>query len=85
MLNIQLRVVHYANRKATADWAQPDEAYMPATIDKEADAFAKVAGQTPGLIWADLSGVVSALSSVSTANTASSFAGSVALALRLTA
>jgi len=25
-LNIQLRVVHYVNRKATADWARPDEA-----------------------------------------------------------
>jgi len=51
--NIEIRVMHHVGRKPTAGWACPIDAYMPATIDKEADAFAKVAGTTPNLLWAD--------------------------------
>lgn len=51
--NIEIRVVRHIGRKLTPGWARPAEAYMPGTIDKEADAFAKVAGTSPDLVWAD--------------------------------
>lgn len=51
-LNIELRVVRYADRKLTVGWARPGAAYMPGTIDKEVDSFAKVAGATSSLTWA---------------------------------
>lgn len=34
-------------------WARPVELYLPAAIDREVDSFAKAAGRTPGLKWAD--------------------------------
>ena len=51
-LNIELRVVRHADRKLAVRWARPGAAYMPGTIDKEVDSFAKVAGATSSLTWA---------------------------------
>lgn len=51
--NIKIRAVHYEGRGQAALWARPAEIYMPALIDKDGDAFAKVADRTIGLFWAD--------------------------------
>jgi hypothetical protein len=51
--NIKIRAVRYEGRGQAALWARPAEVYMPGLIDKEGDAFAKVASRTPGLLWAD--------------------------------
>lgn len=51
--NIRLRSIRYEGRSAVSDWTRPVELYLPFSIDKESDAFAKVADRTPGLRWAD--------------------------------
>lgn len=51
---IELRAAWYGEdgRRATG-WARPIDLYLPATIDREVDSFAKAAGRTPGLRWVD--------------------------------
>jgi hypothetical protein len=34
-------------------WDRPIDLYLPVAIDREVDSFAKAAGRTPGLKWAD--------------------------------
>ncbi len=51
--NIELRTFVYQGRspRPIRSWARPCQAYLPSTIDRETDSFAKAAGRTPGLIW----------------------------------
>ena len=53
--NVELRtVMHKDNSNSPVrSWARPIDAYLPASIDGEADCFAKAAAKTPGLIWID--------------------------------
>ncbi|VXB53847.1 sacsin N-terminal ATP-binding-like domain-containing protein [Brevundimonas sp. G8] len=51
--NIRIRAIYYDGRSVISDWTRPVELYMPFSIDKESDAFAKIADRTPGLKWAD--------------------------------
>lgn len=53
--NIELRTITYIpdSQRPERAWARPQEAYLPAQIDRETDSFAKAAGRTPGLVWVD--------------------------------
>ncbi|MFC3784088.1 hypothetical protein GGR90_000738 [Sphingopyxis italica] len=39
--------------RRASGWLRPVELYLPATIDREVDSFAKAAARTPGLRWVD--------------------------------
>lgn len=53
--NIELRTIVYqpGSQRVERGWARPQEAYLPAQIDRETDSFARAAGRTPGLVWMD--------------------------------
>lgn len=52
---VELKATWYgADGRRANGWARPVEMYLPATIDREVDSFAKAAGRAPGLKWADL-------------------------------
>jgi hypothetical protein len=52
--NIELRTFAYDDdAQVVEEWISPAEAYLPTTIDRETDSFAKAAAQTPGLHWLD--------------------------------
>lgn len=52
--NIELRTIVYKTAGETEiEWISPTRAYLPATIDRERDTFAKAAQKTPGLHWLD--------------------------------
>lgn len=54
--NIKLRgYVFTESGKPEEEWRSPKEAYLPATIDRETDSFAKAADRAPGLFWLDSS------------------------------
>jgi len=51
---VELKAIWYGpgGRRETG-WARPVEMYLPGTIDREVDSFAKAAARAPGLKWAD--------------------------------
>ncbi|PHS19332.1 MAG: hypothetical protein COA78_00330 [Blastopirellula sp.] len=51
---VELKATWYEeNGKRTKGWSRPIDMYLPGAIDREVDSFAKAAGRTPGLRWAD--------------------------------
>ncbi|MES0198875.1 hypothetical protein [Mesorhizobium sp. M0011] len=51
---VELKATWYGpDGRRECGWARPVEMYLPATIDREVDSFAKAAGRAPGLKWAD--------------------------------
>lgn len=52
--SIELKAMWYgADGKGVTGWARPIGTYLPATIDREVDSFAKAANRAPGLKWVD--------------------------------
>jgi len=49
--NVALRAIRYEHSKAVQVWARPVDAYLPASIDRETENFAKAAERTPGVLW----------------------------------
>lgn len=51
---VELKSIWYGtDGRRESGWARPLEMYLPATIDREVDSFAKAAGRALGLKWAD--------------------------------
>lgn len=51
---VELKAIWYGSGgRRESGWARPIEMYLPSSIDREVDSFAKAAGRAPGLKWVD--------------------------------